>query len=496
MSDHTLPENPAHWPSNPYDLLGVRHGANRNELRRAYTRLLKLYKPERAPEEFRRLREAYEQATSWLPWNEEPEPRPPVVNVEPQPSATAHPQHGDAPQPAPDDAAVESVSQPESETQPASEPAQAAPRSVTVSFEQQADTYWNIWLDRPAEAYRALAQLVERQPHSTDLYARLYWILSLQPQLDADRTPCDWLARGLRHCDWPGTLHALYWGEIDRDPVEAISNRYTELLLSMEQVDRLVDMAQRRWRAAALTKWSLIGADLESLRPRLERESASTWLQLLLMAVDELAWIDELDATQTFDKYAGEINRLGAVRVTDFDKLARFDILRELAAGFRRAAGNPLVPQALLTLSALSWTHPHWEIRPEIVAWLEEVFAKPQFVLDNFDRLAEGGAMLLAQLQGFLAPLDQSQDLWTTALRAGHIVDFIDRAEWSNYRKFRPALWSFCRRDFISPEQVAMATFQHSRFQLNTGTHLAEAIESDWPLRCACQASRAIESPG
>ena len=60
MSDHALPDDLSQWPSDPHELLGVAHGVAPRELRRAYTRLIRRYKPEQHPEHFRRIREAYE----------------------------------------------------------------------------------------------------------------------------------------------------------------------------------------------------------------------------------------------------------------------------------------------------------------------------------------------------------------------------------------------------------------------------------------------------
>ena len=60
MSEPELPEDLDRWPSNPYELLRVEYGVSPRDLHRAYTRLIRTYKPEQYPEHFRRIREAYE----------------------------------------------------------------------------------------------------------------------------------------------------------------------------------------------------------------------------------------------------------------------------------------------------------------------------------------------------------------------------------------------------------------------------------------------------
>src|SRR5437764_570636 len=60
VSEPSLPDDPARWPDDPYELLGVPRDVSPRDLRRAYTRLIRAYKPEHFPEQFRRIRAAYE----------------------------------------------------------------------------------------------------------------------------------------------------------------------------------------------------------------------------------------------------------------------------------------------------------------------------------------------------------------------------------------------------------------------------------------------------
>lgn len=59
----------------PFELLGVARGASEIELKRAYVRLIKQFRPERAPEEFQRIHAAYERARAQTRWiDHQPEP--------------------------------------------------------------------------------------------------------------------------------------------------------------------------------------------------------------------------------------------------------------------------------------------------------------------------------------------------------------------------------------------------------------------------------------
>ncbi|MEM7155801.1 MAG: J domain-containing protein [Myxococcota bacterium] len=62
------PPNPLPESDDPYVLLDVRPGAKTEQIRRAYLRRIKIYKPDRHPAEFRRIREAYDRLREREAW--------------------------------------------------------------------------------------------------------------------------------------------------------------------------------------------------------------------------------------------------------------------------------------------------------------------------------------------------------------------------------------------------------------------------------------------
>lgn len=51
--------------NDPYIILGVNRDADKTEIKKAYVKLIKKYKPENYPDEFKKIREAYDTALSW-----------------------------------------------------------------------------------------------------------------------------------------------------------------------------------------------------------------------------------------------------------------------------------------------------------------------------------------------------------------------------------------------------------------------------------------------
>src|SRR5271165_1058383 len=60
MSVDHLPDDVRRWPRDPYQILGVANRCAPDDARRAYTRLIRHFKPEQYPEQFRLIREAYD----------------------------------------------------------------------------------------------------------------------------------------------------------------------------------------------------------------------------------------------------------------------------------------------------------------------------------------------------------------------------------------------------------------------------------------------------
>src|SRR5437660_1300776 len=97
MSTRSLPDDPARWPDDPRALLGVPANVGPRELRRAYNQLIRTYKPEQFPEEFRRIRAAYESLLPMAEWfGRLSETAEPETNAEPeQRPETPSPEAGD-----------------------------------------------------------------------------------------------------------------------------------------------------------------------------------------------------------------------------------------------------------------------------------------------------------------------------------------------------------------------------------------------------------------
>ena len=256
MSSPHLPENLNEWPESPYAILGVEFGIEPRDLKRAYTQLVRSWKPEQYPEHFRRIREAYETVLRHVPF----------FGI-----AAA----------APSDA---------SESAPVQESTTLEQRAPDLMEQMQAQ--WELACrGEDAEAYAGLRKLKEQYPTCDEIYMGLYWLLRLAPEVDSIRKPADWLVAGLLANNMTGPLRELYRRELTDNPGQVGDDIEVGLPAHYADSAQVVELADWRWLAAARVDsrdWIL--ADISTLREKVNKDDPERWFRLLTLAVNHLAW--------------------------------------------------------------------------------------------------------------------------------------------------------------------------------------------------------------
>ncbi len=468
MSEHTLPEDFSRWPGNPFALLGVRPGASERDLRRAYARLIRVFKPEQYPEQFRRIREAYEEARRYASFFGTPEetadPPAPVPESPPPRPMPAPLESGDPEAPAAD---------------------RPSPLPRPRSLEEELDEAWDQAADGDeARAYARLLDLHDRHPERPDICLRLHALLGVAPELDSRRTACDFLARGLRQAGG-GACHELYRREIEDNPAEALTGRFAELLQATTRPGLLSTFVQWRWSAAGrLKRFEAIGEDLPGLRARLAAEDEELWLRLLASAADQLAWAPAPTISVGLAECLHEASRHEHLQLRCPDVFDRLEHLERIAAGWQALVNKGNVPADLLELLSRFWTRPFAEVRRSAITLLTAVAAAPDAWLAHLDRLNEGSPQLLSLFGDVLTSYEETLDPHTDdrdpedlAVLARH---FLEEHGGRRYPALRPRLLAFCLREWIGPDAVARVAL--SRTVVLPEGRLNKLV-NDWPLR-------------
>jgi hypothetical protein len=497
MSESHLPDDPQQWPDNSFELLGVHPGMSERDVRRAYTRLIRTYKPEQYPEQFRRIREAYEEvlryvelfrsyeenAPATLP---EPEASPPPIN-DPVAELPLEEVATEAPPPEPDFSFL-SLDAP---FPPPPTPAQE-PELLRAPRTHRGEPWELVLAGRPEQAYRRLIERSQQHAGSTEVYLQLYWLLRLTPGLDPRRSPCDHLVEGLLATGLAGPLRELYRREIVATPEEALGERFARLLEARATPAQRVELLEWRWQAAMrLRRWTVLSIDLPAQREQIVREDEAGWMRLLFRLLDELSWSREAPARKLREDCLQELKaheHLALTLSNDFDRL---DLLTSLVGSWHALCAHGGIPPALLELIPLSWTQPIAEIRGRLMELLQQVSAAPRQWLNLFDRVQAHGPFVLVQLGQLLDEGEErsenvASDRRTAADVSGLVRDFFDGLGQTSYEQARTPLLDFCLYEMLSPELVAEAAGE----RVMQGVIVQQKLASDWPLRYVYRACR------
>lgn len=464
MNPHHLPDDTRRWPRDPYEILGVTPRCEPLVARKAYTRLIKQFKPEQYPEQFRLIREAYD-----------------AVKRQAVYFGAAHAKES-----------AQAADLPSAPSQPAAAPAGAS--SLPASGNQGRDTaetlraFWDeACRGQQVEVYNRFREMYERGALLSELPARLYALLLACPELDSRRVPCDWLVRGMNAEGPWGRCRQLYRREIADHPAEALSERFTSLLDERTPPGNLLELLSWRWEALSqLGQTQQIPADLSRVGPSLKHANEDIWIRTLLKAVDYLAWNGDrrfADLCEEIDGHVHLHHRLG-------EDLSRLDFLRELSRSWRDAMTDMSVEVPLLSVLPLAWTNA-FENRHRILQQCRAVAEHPAGGLEKLDAVEARAPLVLAHLGQTLGWLwhtlaDPRDDAALTSVVEAHCGDLEPPSGELGYRFYRKSVLALCVTECIAPEMVANLLWpQRDSF-------VWQRIHDDWPLRIVCAAHRLI----
>lgn len=468
MPAHSLPEDLNDWPTDHYELLGVSRNVSPRDLRRAYTRLIRTFKPEQYPEHFRRIREAFDALLQYAQWfgATEDEPAPPTDDSD-NPTQFVHQT----------DAAPDPVEQPDAPP--------PAPRP-----DEELETLWrDAVAERSLAVYRRFAELNQQHAGKGDIYLRLYWLLTLDPDLDPQRSPCDWLVQGLLSSGFFGPLRQLYREEVNANPIEALTGRFQELLFAESNPGTIADLAEWRFQAALKRgQLDVLEDDLQVVGPRLHREDDKVWLRLIFSLVDHLVWLQGAKAARILETCTKAI-RAHEYLLADFAyAFDRFDLVQAAALGRHKLLERREIPNEFVDIIPDFCTHPFAAVRPHLLELLEQITRDRPGWLANFDTIHKVAPAMLAL---FGQMLDRfAMDLGVTApapcprqLIDELARDFIGRNGSKGYAVGRTAILYLCLREAVSPEQLADVVAEFTGPWAEIGTTFAQSLRDDWPLR-------------
>lgn len=480
MSQSHLPDDIARWPSDAFAVLGVPAQSSPLEFKRAYTRLIRVYKPEHSPEEFRRIRTAYEFVQHFAQFYRPPEPSEPVD------------QNSDAD-------VLTSPQTPFGETRDTSSPAEEPIESAPRHREENSESLWHRAIEGDEEgAYCGLKELLERNRRESDIYTRLYWLLVLSPDLDERREPADWLAEGIRHTSRPFQLLELYRAEVNLRTVEAVSARCNRLISADLECDVLCTLLQLRWNGLyRLANWEAIENDIRLVRDRVCRESEAAWLRLMSYMLDRAEWHRSRKSRPLYSLIRSEIKALEHLAIHEAHWFDRFDELRVLVESWDSLRSLSDVPKSFLIVLRDGWFMSTEELQRPLEGVLHQISADPTQWIDDFDRAGPAGLAGLSHFGTLLSQyesdrVDGSEFSLSPAAIRTRVERHLERAG-VGYKSLRGRVLHFCLSECIAPEAIVNAYLQDNGGK-RPSFNWTKLLGDDLPLRTVCWACRLFRS--
>jgi hypothetical protein len=494
MSGTHLPDNLSDWPDDPRSVLGVQRKASARDVRSAYAKLIRVFKPEQFPEQFRRVRDAYEFLTQYGDWFDSDE-------LEMAAGATSSGHAGDA---SPEDRGETKGDETAGEIRPR-EPDGQAPPLRSQSPPDPVDAAWTLARDgQLALAYQRLTSIAWSAPGNEDVCLRLYWLLRLAPHLDGECDRRDWLVEALRASRLEGRAMEMYRRELQREPVDILQPRWSRLLEVEAAPSRFGEMLVRRWDAFEhLGHCELIRLDLPPLRAKFAGVDRLLWTRILLAAIDHLAWERDRATKSAVDLLVEEIHAHYETHSTLEAEMDRCDLLVKLASHWQAASQAKGFPpgfmSSLCPLVRQGWNQPFGVVRLPLQAFLASLVENPLGGLELLDRLKNVSPPMLDQLAWLVAMFDHERfnserEPATEEKLMENLKEHLREQDWSHYDRLRNGLLFVCIQRSLSLSDIARAAeLAFTPYQLKT-TGLENRLRTDTPMRIMCDAARAFWS--
>jgi tetratricopeptide (TPR) repeat protein len=315
---------------------------------------------------------------------------------------------------------------------------------------------WKLALSNQlAEAYTRLFALDSAQSVKSEASAlRLYWILSIQPELDSLRSRHHWLAAALSRARLSSPALELYNRELEANPELGLSGPYARLLEVDASWGNLVWLARLRLSMAGLNRlWEVIDADLRILSGRAPSIEEVAWLSFLVAAMAQICFERPAPA------YERCRNLISALRHLEYREYWAFGQLEEMENKAETWRGALDVPAAVREVVRNAWTAPAQLWKKSMLSATAWAANDPLTALDKFDQATRNKQcqLVLATFQSLLDNSPVQTVAYPPGLIRGLVRDFLHKNGRGNYMGMRPELLRLLVREVIDPHELVQA---------------------------------------
>ncbi len=295
LPENSLSDDISEWPVSPYGILGLERNAERADVRRAYSGLIKRFRPETHPQHFQRIREAFETVLT-------------VVEARGHASVTV-----DLGQPG------------ESERREFPEPG----KPLHASTIEQSELIWDRFSKQPhVDQYIQLKAIAGTLETSAESFLIGYWMLRLRPDFAAAERPAEWLLRGLQAHGTDWRLVDLLMDESRRDQTLTHSDFSGHVAALIHNAELLCLYLLPRWNIVARCRhWDQLAGEITDARIRLFYDHPKAWFHLLVRVSELSIFAREPAARDLYRRTQKELTDLSHQQGRHADDLEFLDML-------------------------------------------------------------------------------------------------------------------------------------------------------------------------
>ncbi|QDT65547.1 hypothetical protein [Calycomorphotria hydatis] len=444
MSD--LPDDVSQWPNDPRLLLGVDRHTDEKTLRRAYTKLIRKYKPEQYPEEFQRIRAAYEQLKQIIAYGGFSRE---IDYFQTHSSSTTS--RGERTSSGSTSAGETEADSNRNEVfdDPEARKPRESPEAIAWKLLREGD---------PGQAYEDLATLHRQGTATEETYLSLYWIVILFPKVVQSKEEkkrfqaCEWLVLGMERLGLRDRLLQVYNYVLKQSRSEVLGPRSLRVFDCKGPFDRRLSILEQRWNAAlTYDKIHLIEDDLKHCRHRGLDTTTAMDLQMLASAYERAVWFRCEEGKSFSQKLLLEIGEAeGADNSLDYLH-ERTELLSELMQELYTTEWDEGVE-----ILRDYWVNDCWEVRQRyldmVSHWVDSPSYAFQYLLD-LGKQSPLAVYLLGEIGSAICP---SWMMWSDEEDAERVKQVVRDFYLSNLnpsnRSPRLLFAQFCFREFLSFE--------------------------------------------
>ncbi len=463
-----LPDDMNQWPRDCFDLFGISNSASEKELRRAYFRLIKKFKPDRFPSEFQRIHEAYELAQRRLEnaqhYDEESDFWQPPAKL---PSKNSTP-------------VVDSTKY---ELSPQE-------REHTSTESDSIDRFWELaGRGLLEEAVSIVPKITSKKDRDQISFSEYFFrrTASDRTKIESCRYRIELRVKCLEHPQLGQNAFFYLASELDADPELAKLDVIEEFINSSPPTVRTHELARLRWCAVGHQHPELVVSDMSTLMNDFSRDAQHSASE----AIEYTIWHRQSD----FEEF---IQRCQQLLEDSQSELADWvDLLVVSAKELDTATGlwNLELFKSLIPGSRTGFkSHLANEWRPMIKALCSK---KRLRILDKLDSVVES---IPVSMTIFLAGLMRlSQIGWEVGYSGPPPIDhtrtevssFLSAHQFQVYdRQARDSILTFCIEHHIAPQAFGAIADQFVHYN-EANLLWSEILRRDTSLNCLFHASLA-----